>query len=107
MKRGELEDSLARTNGWWRRPRGDRLWHVDDRDLRDAAAAPFSYAPRPLEDLQPSGLYMLVGPRRVGKSVEIKRAIEALLRRGIDRRRIFHAACNGWRARDLVTMLDV
>lgn len=87
--------------------RGARLWHEDDRDLRDALSAPFSYEPKPLEGLQAGGLYMLVGPRRVGKSVEFKRAVKALLDSGIDRRRIFHAACNGWRARDLVTLLDV
>ncbi len=50
---------------------------------------------------------MLVGPRRVGKSVELKRAIKGLIDTGTDPRSVLHAACNGWRARDLTTLLDV
>jgi predicted AAA+ superfamily ATPase len=45
---------------------------------------------------------VLIGPRRVGKSVEIKRAISNALANGtIPPRRVIHAACNDWRARDL------
>jgi predicted AAA+ superfamily ATPase len=44
---------------------------------------------------------MLLGPRRVGKSVEIKRKIDRLVSSGIDPRRVFHAACDGWKAADL------
>lgn len=54
-----------------------------------------------LADVEPPGLYMLLGPRRVGKSVEIKRKIDRLVTAGVDPRRIFHAACDGWRAADL------
>lgn len=44
----------------------------DDRDLSAAAAARFNYEPAILDDLQPDGMYILFGPRRVGKSVQLK-----------------------------------
>ncbi len=65
------------------------------------AQARFDYRPAPLEHLLPGGLYVLRGPRRVGKSVELKRAIAALLERDIMPRRIIHASVDGWRDADL------
>lgn len=105
LRRGELESQIARLNTWWR-PSG-RAWEDDDRDLRPVREAPFAYEPRPLADLREGGLYMLVGPRRVGKSVELKRAISALINSRVPPRRVFHAACNTWAERDLVTLVDV
>lgn len=102
MKRGEIEEQLSTTNRWWRAASGTRrTWAEDDRDLRRAAAAPYVYRPEPLADLRSGGLYMLLGPRRVGKSVEIKRAIAGLVTSGVPARRVVHAACDGWRAGDL------
>ena len=68
---------------------------------REAAGAPFRYVAGVLDDLAPGGLYVLRGPRRVGKSVELKRTIEALIAAGTAPRGIVHAAVNGWRAADL------
>ena len=59
------------------------------------------YAAGVLNELAPGGLYVLRGPRRVGKSVEIKRTIEVLIASGIAPRGIVHAAVDGWRAADL------
>lgn len=98
MKQGEVQQMLAATNRWWRNP---TAWSQDDPDLREADGAPFRYGAGILDDLVPGGLYMLRGPRRVGKSVEIKRAIEALIASGTAPRRILHAAVDGWRAADL------
>ena len=102
MKQGEIQQMLAATNRWWRDPAG---WTREDPDLREASAAPFAYSAGVLEDLAPGGLYVLRGPRRVGKSVELKRTIERLLRPGrgaaIDPRRVLHASVDGWRAADL------
>jgi predicted AAA+ superfamily ATPase len=103
VKRGELETQLAITNQWWRRA----AWRDRDRDLRRVAEAPFVYKPDPLGAIEPPGLYMLLGPRRVGKSVEIKRKVAQLLDGGVAGRRIFHAACDGWRAGDLGMLLSV
>ena len=98
VKQGEIQQMLAATNRWWRNPRG---WPMDDSDLREAGEAPFRYSAGVLDDLAPGGLYVLRGPRRVGKSVEIKRAIEALIGGGVEPRRILHASVDGWRAGDL------
>lgn len=106
MKRGELEQELARWNPWWRTRPGSRPWEADDPDLRAVGEAPFSYEPRPLEDLAQGGLYMLLGPRRVGKSVELKRAVSRALASGMDRRRVISASCDGWLRRDLATLVD-
>lgn len=89
---------LAATNRWWRDARD---WRRDDPDLREADGAPFRYAGGVLDGLEPGGLYTLRGPRRVGKSVEIKRTIEALVASGTAPRSIVHAAVDGWRAADL------
>jgi uncharacterized protein len=101
VKAGQIEQQLSATNLWWR----GNDWTRRDRDLKRAASAPFEYRPQVLADILPSGLYLLLGPRRVGKSVEIKRAIETLISRGVDPRRILHAACDGWRDGDLYTLI--
>ena len=102
MKQGEIQQMLATTNRWWRDPHG---WTRADPDLREASVAPFMYSAGALDDLAPGGLYVLRGPRRVGKSVELKRTIERLLNpdRGpaADPRRVLHASVDGWRAADL------
>lgn len=101
MKAGDLQIQLATWNPWWRP--GD--WKRDDTRLRSAAASPFSYRAGCLDDLRPGGLYVLRGPRRAGKSTEIKYAIADLLDGGVDPRSIVHAAVDGWRADDLRRMI--
>lgn len=103
MKQGEIQRQLAATNRWWRHPRG---WAADDPDLRDAAEAPFVYEPAALDDLTPGGLYVLRGPRRVGKSVELKRTIQRLIDGGVAPRRIVHMSVDGWRAGHLGGLVD-
>ena len=69
MKRGEAQQILAATNRWWRDPTG---WSAVDPDLREAAHAPFRYHADVLTNLDLGGLYILRGPRRVGKTVAVK-----------------------------------
>lgn len=107
MKPGEIEYQLSRTNRWWRQEEQGPRWEKDDPDLRRAAGASFTYEPDPLHDLSAGGLYILRGPRRVGKSVEIKRAISRLLQDGVPPLHIIHASCDGWRAADLRTLVEV
>lgn len=90
MNEGQLTRALAAGNAWWRDPR----WERDDRDLRPLEATALDYEPSPLSDIAPDGLYVLRGPRRVGKSLEAKRAIARLIRRGVEPRRIIHFACD-------------
>lgn len=97
MNEGQLGRRLIEQNAWWQKPN----WEQDDPDLRAARAAPFGYRPDPLAGIAPDGLYLLLGPRRVGKSVEIKRAIASAIASGIDRRRVVYFSCDGMVAGDL------
>ena len=103
VKQGELQDQLARTNLWWRDPHG---WTRNDADLRRAGEAPYSYTAGALADLAPGALYVLRGPRRVGKSVEVKQAIRDLVAGGTDPRLVVYASVDGWRAGDLGGLVD-
>jgi hypothetical protein len=101
MKAGDIQLHLAATNLWWR----TKDWQRSDPDLRSAARAPFHYRSGSLRDLAPGGLYVLRGPRRAGKSVEVKYAISDLLAAGVPPRNIVHAAVDGWRDVDLRTLV--
>lgn len=103
MKQGDVQKLLAATNRWWRSPDG---WTADDPDLREANGAPYDYTPRVLDDLVPGGLYVLRGPRRVGKSVELKRTIQRLVADGVEPRHILHVSVDGWRTGDLGLLVD-
>lgn len=103
MRRGEAQQLLTATNRWWRDPVG---WHATDPDLREAAEAPYDYRAGVLSDLTPGGLYVLRGPRRVGKTVAVKHAIRDLIASGVAPRRIAHMAVDGLRGRDLPLVVD-
>ncbi len=103
MNDGQLRRLLTDRSTWWRNPG----WEQDDPDLRDAAAAPFVYEPQPLEGLRPPGLYVLRGPRRVGKSVELKRAIAATIGQGANPRLVAFCSCDGLSAQDVRRLVAV
>lgn len=90
MNQGQLARALTQGNAWWR----TAGWERDDRDLRRLASSRLGYAPAPLADIVAGGVYVLRGPRRVGKSLEIKRCIADLIRSGVAPRRIIHFACD-------------
>ena len=98
MNDAELHRQLVHNCSWWRKPRG---WEFDDPDLRRVRESRLDYEPAVLKDVVPDGLYVLRGPRRVGKSVEVKRAIVELIHSGVMSRQIIHFACDGLRAREL------
>lgn len=98
----ELRDILARI-GWWTDPEG---WVRRDPDLRRAREAPFEYTASVLDALVPGGLYVLRGPRRVGKSVEVKKTVRSLIERGEDPRCIIHVAADELAAADLRRVVD-
>jgi len=66
-----------------------------------------SYRPNVLADIPRGGLILLRGPRRVGKSVELKRMVQRLLAAATRPRTIVHAAVDGWRASDLHDLVQV
>lgn len=95
----------ASHNLWWTNPDG---WEARDQDLREARLnAIRHYNPRPLDDIQAGSLYLLIGPRRSGKSVSIKRAIANLIRSGIAATRITFCPCEGLTAQDLRRMIKL
>ena len=100
MNEGQLHQLLQVSNPWWRTPD----WEQQDAQLRSVGRR-FTYTPAPLADIQPNGLYLLRGPRRVGKSVEMKRAIAQLLAQGVTPRRILYASCDGLTPTDLRTLV--
>ncbi len=97
MNDSQLRRLLAERSPW--RARAD--WEADDPDLRAAGRLPLSYKPEPLADIFAPGLYVLRGPRRVGKSLELKRAIARLIAQGIDAKTIFYCSCDGLSKQDL------
>ena len=102
LKPGLIQQTLSEGNAWWRDPMG---WSDRDPDLRGAREAPYEHSSNALSSLAPGGLYVLRGPRRVGKSVEIKQSIEGLIAAGEDPRRIVHMSVDGWAADDLVRLV--
>lgn len=97
MNDGQLRRLLSEHSPW--RARAD--WERDDPDIRAATHLPLAYEPSVLADLRPPGLYVLRGPRRVGKSLELKRTIARLLRSGVEPRTVFYCSCDGLSVQDL------
>jgi predicted AAA+ superfamily ATPase len=63
--------------------------------------------PGVLDDIEPGGLYTLSGPRRIGKSLELRRAIAALIARGVAGRNIVYCSCDDFSLQDLRRMFRV
>ncbi len=97
MNDGQLRAMLAQQSPW----RTREGWEQDDADMRAASKLPLDYEPEPLADIRAPGLYVLRGPRRVGKSLELKRSVSRLVRQGVDRKNIFYCSCDGLAAQDL------
>ena len=98
MNDSQLRRLLAERSPW----RARHGWEAEDPDLRAARRLPLDYEPEPLADIKAPGLYVLSGPRRVGKSLELKRAIvRLLLARGVDPKTVFYCSCDGLSKQDL------
>jgi predicted AAA+ superfamily ATPase len=97
MNDADIATLLRRQNPWWTKA----MWFQDDPDLGTARGLPLDYAPAPLTGISAPGLYVLRGPRRVGKSLELKRAVSQLADTGVQLRQIIFCACDNLRAQDL------
>lgn len=104
MKPGDVAQLLTAGNPWWQQPDG---WAARDVQLRAAALSGLNYTPDVLSDVPVGGLVLLRGPRRVGKSVELKRFVQKVLATGAPARSVIHAAVDGWKAGDLRALVDV
>jgi len=102
INEGEVGRAVRRDSPWW----ADPTWAQRDRDLRTAEQSGLDYDPEPLAGLAGDGLYVLYGPRRVGKTVAVKRAIKQLLQAGVEPLSIVRVSVDGWRANRLGTLHD-
>jgi uncharacterized protein len=102
MRHDEIDTELVESNPWWRDP---DAWHASDVQLRRARESPLAYEPRPLRDTMRGGLYILRGPRRVGKSTALKQFIRERLRSGVPPRCVVHLSVEGRSASDVVAMV--
>ena len=98
-----MATELARTNPWWRDSAG---WTALDIDLRPVAATGLGYRSECLDNLAPGALHILRGPRRVGKTVAVKQAVQSLLAAGTPAHAIVRVAADGWSANDLRTVVQ-
>lgn len=99
-KIGQLARELSRQNPWWR----SVGWAAADPDLAEARQSNLYYRSGVLDNLGVGSLYILRGPRRVGKTVAVKQAIEDLLAEGVPPTCIIRIAADGWSAKDLRTV---
>jgi len=97
MNDSQLRRLLTERSPW----RARAGWEAEDPDLRAAGQLPLHYEPGPLTDIHAPGLYVLRGPRRVGKSLELKRAVVRLLAAGADPKTVFYCSCDGLSKQDL------
>jgi predicted AAA+ superfamily ATPase len=101
-KIGLMAQELTRQNPWWR----DDRWANLDPDLVDTAATGLLYESKALVGLVPGCLYILRGPRRVGKTVTLKQQIRDLVDGGTPPTSIVRVACDGWSAKELRTVVQ-
>jgi predicted AAA+ superfamily ATPase len=99
MRDFERRQHLLDFNPWWQDP---QHWWERDPDLREARLNALSYYdPHPLSEIALGSLNLLMGPRRAGKSVAMKRAIAGLLDEGVDLRAIVFCPCEDLSRQDL------
>ncbi len=96
-KIGQISQELSRTNPWWR----SASWEARDTDLRRAQESALEYESHALEGLVEGNLFLLRGPRRVGKTVAVKQTISKLIAGGVPPRSIICVAADGWDENDI------
>lgn len=104
MRDDELRARLRERNPWWRIAAGaDRLaWTTADVTLQGVRPYEIGYDPPVFDDLGFGDLCVLRGPRRVGKSVALKRHIAYLLSQTeIHPQQVIYLAVSDFAARDL------
>jgi predicted AAA+ superfamily ATPase len=97
---------LLRDPNPWRRlaalGRNPTEWTASDPTLVGAAALGIDYNPGILADVAPPGLWVVRGPRRVGKSVAAKRLLAPLCAQpDIEPIRVIYFSADGFRSQDL------
>jgi uncharacterized protein len=88
-------ERLIAHSPWWAEPE----WTRDDRSIKSARSAKFSFRHlsrelRRPENLLPGSVSIVRGPRQVGKTTELKLLVEDLLSAGISPRNIAYYPCD-------------
>ncbi len=105
MRDYERRQHLVTHSPWWTNP---GRWEELDPDLREARLnAVRQYDPHPVEDIEIGSLYLLMGPRRVGKSVTMKRAIAGLIQSGVQPMQIVFVPCEDLTGQDLRRIIKI
>jgi len=95
---------LSYWNNWWKRTEAIH----EDKNIRDWSLSTFKWEPRldkTIEDEEV--IYVLRGPRRVGKTTLLKLRIERLLKRGVTPENIFYYPCDALETpKQLTTLID-
>jgi predicted AAA+ superfamily ATPase len=107
MNDSSLSTLLRNSNPWWKNPSSPLKTLDGDTVLNEIAKMPFQYNAELLQDIRPPNLYIVTGPRRVGKSVEMKQTIKRLLSQGIPARSIVTCSCDGFSTQDLRRLFTV
>ncbi|MGH3565449.1 MAG: ATP-binding protein [Pseudonocardia sp.] len=111
MHDDEIRRYLRERNPWWRAAAsgGDvTAWVRHDPTLNAAAVAGIEHHPDVLADVTAGGLWVVRGPRRVGKSVAAKRLVAGLCAGPEPRAaRVVYAAADGFRVQDLRRLFTI
>lgn len=101
----ELRQLIRERNPWWRLAalgQDPTSWTATDSLLAQTTAVGIEYEPDALIDVAPPGLWTLRGPRRVGKSVCVKRLVARLCGDpAIDPNQVIYFSSDGFRPQDL------
>jgi len=95
---------LAYWNDWWKTGK----FPEDDVNIHDWSSSAFQWKPRLSETIEDEEvIYVLRGPRRVGKTTLLKLRIKKLLERGVPSGNIFYFPCDAIETpKQLMTVID-
>jgi len=95
---------LAYWNDWWK----TKEFPQDDANIHDWSLSAFKWKPRLGETIEDEEvIYVLRGPRRVGKTTLLKLRIKRLLEEGISPENIFYFPCDAIETpKQLMTVID-
>lgn len=95
---------LAYWNDWWK----TREFSKDDTNMVDWSESAFKWKPRLSETIEDEEvIFVLRGPRRVGKTTLLKLRIQRLLEKGISAENVFYFPCDAIETpRQLMIVID-
>jgi predicted AAA+ superfamily ATPase len=95
---------LAYWNEWWK----TKAFPKDDANYSDWSESAFKWEPRLSKTIEDEEvIYILRGPRRVGKTTLLKLRIKRLLEKGVSPENIFYFQCDAIENRkQLITVID-